>query len=141
MNLEDLLRNWGRYYRDRIHMGQCGSAEGNYRSNWRQWRELGDIPLSTPCDIRMASLVEEAWKKLMPVHQKLLKCTYMMNAPDWFVARKSGVKVWKLAMELAKAHRAIEKHLQIERIYATVSQTVIPHPMRDEAPDGRAQLA
>lgn len=82
MTLDDRLKNWGRWARVGIKLGQCGSAEGNYRSNWRQWLALSDIPHSEPIDAFDAEEVEAAWVRMFDRQEhKLLKLKYVTRLP------------------------------------------------------------
>lgn len=78
MDLDEGLRNWGRCMRGGIKRGQCGSAEGNYRSNWRQWLSLSDIPHTEHCDTLEAERYEAAWSGMQDHREKhLLKLVYV----------------------------------------------------------------
>ena len=83
MTLDDRLRNWGRWARVGIKLAQCGSAEGNYRSNWRQWVAVADITHPEPCDAFDAEEVEAAWVRMSNYREKkLLKLKYVWLLQD-----------------------------------------------------------
>ena len=112
IDTDDRLRNWARCYRDTIHFGSCGSVEGRYRSNWRQWVTLGEIELRPSMDSLDAEIVEQAWRRLIYKYRIILKLCYMTNLPAFIVARKAKVKTWKLEEEYGKAIRAMQISLQ-----------------------------
>jgi len=110
--IEGRLCNWARQYKPGNKIEVCGSIEGKlYRSPWRQWCLLHEIPFNTPIDWKDAEIVERAWVGMLGKPKLLLKYTYMTNFPAHVVARKSGVKVWQLEHELARAKRHIAKLL------------------------------
>lgn len=123
MDLDDRLRNWGRWARSGIKLKACGSAEGRYRSNWRQWIALADISHPEPCDIFDAEAVEAAWVRMADHRQKkLLKLKYVWRLKDSGYMDESGhrvlglcerlrIKLHQLEVESGRAHFHIRKQL------------------------------
>ena len=103
MIIEDRLRNWSAYYRDGHRTCCCGSLEGGFRSNYRQWQEISDIHLTTYIDWRDAEEVEKAWRKLHGRPKILLRMVYMDKCSPELVCRKIGVRRWQYGVELMKA--------------------------------------
>ena len=111
MTLDDRLMNWGRWARVGIKLGQCGSAEGNYRSNWRQWVELKDINLSEEIDAFDAEEVEAAWRTLPNRERKVLKFHYIKRMPLVMIAQRCGIKLHQYDVTFARAHYHIRTSL------------------------------
>jgi hypothetical protein len=111
--LEPRLENWARAQRSSGYApGRASSAEGSFRSGYRESR-------ARPDDIDMfdAALVNEAWKRLMPLDRDVLMMHYVWRAPSSFICRRLKLKqgrgnehVWTFA--LYHAQDAIDRKLQ-----------------------------
>lgn len=108
------LENWGRYYRPYYVYQTCGSAEGNFRSNWRQWVPLGEIPNSEPMDVLDAQKVEIAWKSMELQKQKeVLRYYFIYRAKPHVIARKARCKIWQIDDVLQKAIGSINFRINL----------------------------
>ena len=93
MSLDDRLRNWGRWARGGLKLQTCGSAEGRYRSNWRQWIALSDIAHAEPIDIFDAEEIELAWSGLADFKEKkFLKLLYIFRCDKERVMQRCRIK-------------------------------------------------
>ena len=107
--LETRLENWARAQWSSGGGGSSiASAEGMYRGGG--WREIRAAPPQP--DQRDAALVNEAWKRLMPLDKDVLKMWYVWKAPSSMICRRLRIKQgqgnghhWELA--LSHAQRAI----------------------------------
>ena len=112
MNLDERIRNWVRYFRDRTEYSRCCSIEGKlYQAPWRQWVSLQEIQVPEPIDWRDAEILERAWKVMMGKPKLLIKYYYMTGFPVNVVARKSRIKPWQIEVELARAKRVLQNIL------------------------------
>ena len=106
MSLDDRLRNWGRWARGGLKLQTCGSAEGRYRSNWRQWVRVEDIQQPGQCDIFDAEEVEKAWVRMGDFKEKkLLKLKYVFCLTDEGYTDDDGRFVLGLCQRLRIKHR------------------------------------
>ena len=112
--IENRLENWGRYYRSRMKIEVCGSAEKMYRAPWRQWVPLSDLQALPAVDWRDAELVEQAWRSMSGTPKLLLKYLYMHRIRPEIVCRKCRVKIWHLDHEIRRATLVIQ--VAIDRI-------------------------
>ena len=109
----DRIHNWARAFRPGYVIQTCGSAEGNYRSNWRQWVALQDIPHSEPIDLIDAQRVETAWKGMVSrKHKEALRHHFIYQCPNYVVARKARCKVWQVQELLGNAIGSLNYLLQ-----------------------------
>ena len=116
MSLDNRIRNWVRYYRDRMEYSRCCSIEGKlYQAPWRQWVSLEDIQIPAPIDWRDAEIVERAWRGMMGKQKLLIKFYYMTNFPVHVVCRKVRIKPWQIEVELARARRVLQNTLDNQR--------------------------
>lgn len=112
--LEPRLENWARAQRSGGYSpGRACSAESMYRHE--RHREVKARP--EDIDVADAALVNEAWKRLMPLDKDVLMMHYVWRAPSSFICRKVKLKqgrghehVWDFA--LYHAQQAIERKLQ-----------------------------
>jgi hypothetical protein len=96
MNIDDRLKNWSRYFRDRMKRECCASIEGRmYHAPWRQWVELSDMPMPEPI----------AWRAMMGKSKLILKFTYMANMPSFVVARRCKIKPYQMDETLRNAKK------------------------------------
>lgn len=111
--LEPRLENWARAQRSSGYApATASSAEGMFRSGYRESRARpGDI------DVADAHLVNEAWKRLMPLDKDVLMLHYVWRAPSSFICRRLKLKqgrghghIWDFA--LYHAQEAIDRKLQ-----------------------------
>ncbi|MFM0101984.1 hypothetical protein PQR01_00350 [Paraburkholderia rhynchosiae] len=118
--LEPRLENWARAQRSSGYSpGRAASAEGMWRGGG--WRELRAAPV--PIDAADAALVNDAWKRLMPLDKDVLQMHYVWRAPSAFICRRLKLKqgrdkhgnslahVWDFA--LYHAQNAIDSKLSI----------------------------
>lgn len=104
--LEPRLENWARAQRGSGRTwSRATSAEGMYRGGHR---ELSAPPI--PPDYSDANLVNEAWKRLMPVDRDVLMMHYVWRAPSSFICRRLKLKqgrgmehVWNFALYHAQS--------------------------------------
>ena len=112
--IEDRLENWARHYRERARYECCASLEGRmYHAPWRQWVTLSEISHSSTPDWKDAEQVETAWRSMLGTSKLILKFTYMKRMPDYVIARKSHIPVWKYQESLRKAKNIISYILDI----------------------------
>lgn len=119
--LEDRLDNWARAQWSYGGGGpSIASAEGMYRGGG--WREIKAAPVQP--DQADAVLVNEAWKRLMPLDKDVLKMWYVWKAPSSMICRCLKIKQgranrhhWELA--LWHAHHAIDAMLGDRKALAT----------------------
>jgi hypothetical protein len=112
--LEPRLENWARAQRSSGYTpGRACSAEGMWRGGG--WRELR--PAAPLVDAADAHLVNEGWKRLMPLDKDVLMLHYVWCAPSSFICRRLRLKqgrghehIWDFA--LYHAQEAIDKRLQ-----------------------------
>lgn len=111
--LEARLDNWARAQRSSGYTpGRATSAEGMFRSGYRESRAA---PL--PVDLEDARLVQDAWRRLMPLDKDVLMMHYVWRAPSSFICRRLKLKqgrghghVWEFA--LYHAQQEIAKRLE-----------------------------
>ena len=111
--LERRLENWARAQWSYGGGGpSIASAEGMYRGGG--WREIKAAPIQP--DQADAVLVNEAWKRLMPLDKDVLKMWYVWKAPSSMICRRLKIKQgrerghhWDLA--LSHAQHAIDAML------------------------------
>jgi hypothetical protein len=125
--LESRLENWSRAQRSGggSKGGAC-SAEGMYRRPGVMYR---DAPSSLPSvDLADAYLVNEAWKRLMPLDKDVLMLHYVWRAPSSFICRRLKLKqgrgnehVWDFA--LYHAQQAIWTKLEKSNDGQTAGRT------------------
>jgi toxin CptA len=114
--LEPRLENWARAQSSFGGSGACiASAEGMYRRPGVLYRE--EAIVLPPIDQRDANLVNEAWKRCMPVDRDVLRMHYVWRAHSSFICRRLKLKqgrghehVWDFA--LYHAHQAIAARLE-----------------------------
>ena len=126
--IETRLENWGRYYRSRMKIEVCGSAEKMYRAQWRQWVPLSDLQAPPAVDWRDAELVEQAWRSMSGTPKLLLKLTYMHRFPSYVVCRKCGVKIWRLGIEIRRSRNIIKEVLDNLDRESTIAGNSRPPP-------------
>ncbi|HDR9075899.1 TPA: hypothetical protein QDA97_004712 [Burkholderia vietnamiensis] len=110
--LEPRLENWAKAQRSSGYApAGAGSAEGMYRSGFRESCEGGD-----GIDLADARAVNDAWKRLMPLDKDVLLMHYVWRAHSSFICRRLKLKqgrghehVWDFA--LLHAQRAIAQLL------------------------------
>lgn len=122
MSLDDRIKNWVRYYRDRMEYSRCCSIEGKlYQAPWRQWATLQEIQIPAPIDWRDAEIVERAWRGMMGKPKLLIKFYYMTNFPVHIVCRKVRIKPWQIEVELARARRVLQQAIDFQsgKVYAS----------------------
>lgn len=114
MDIVKRLENWGRYYRPYYVYKTCGSAEGDFRSNWRQWVPLNEIPNPEPMDVLDAQEIEDAWKTMVSTKQKeVLRYYFIYQAKPHIIARKARCRVWQIDGVLEKAIGSISFRLNL----------------------------
>ena len=114
MEIIDRLENWGRYYRPYYVYQTCGSAEGMFRSNWRQWVPLSEIPNPEPMDVLDAKKIEIAWQSMSIQKQKeVLRYHFIYRAKPHIIARKARCRIWQLDGVLEKAIASISFRLNL----------------------------
>lgn len=106
------LENWAAAQRSRPRQGAAESIEGRYRSGYR---ESNARP--TELDLIDAALVNEAWKRCVPLERDILQLHYVWRAHSDFICRRLRIKhrpasIWEFA--LAHAHSAIARRIAIE---------------------------
>jgi hypothetical protein len=87
------LTSWGRWMRRRQARVRCGSAEGQYRSPWRQWHypsieELMPAPLDEACFWAM----ERAMLTIAELHRKMLVAHYVSQSNPHATCRKVKIR-------------------------------------------------
>jgi hypothetical protein len=98
-SLESRLENWARAQWSSGGGGSSiASAEGMYRGGG--WREIRAAPPQP--DQHDAALVNEAWKRLMPLDKDVLKMWYVWRAHSDFICRR--LKLVKPFPVIADAH-------------------------------------
>lgn len=104
-DLIERIENWAAAQRSTGGKGPViGSIEGRYR------KHSPEASSDPAIDMADAALVNEAWKRCMPLERDILRWHYVRRAHRDIVCRKLCIKhsppsVWEIA--LAKAHRAI----------------------------------
>ena len=109
--LEARLENWARAQRSSGYSpGRATSAEGMFRTGYRESRAM-----PTPVDTEDARIVQDAWRRLMPLDKDVLMMHYVWRAPSSFICRRLKLKqgrgnehVWTFALwhaQQAIAHR------------------------------------
>lgn len=119
--LERRLENWARAQWSSGGGGpSIASAEGMYRGGG--WREIKAAPIQP--DQADAVLVNEAWKRLMPLDKDVLKMWYVWKAPASMICRRLKIKqgrghehIWEFA--LSHAQQAIDVMLFDRKALAT----------------------
>jgi hypothetical protein len=104
--LEGRLDNWARAQRSSGYVPATAcSAEGMFRSGYRESRARPD-----DVDYADAALVNEAWKRLMPLDRDVLMMHYVWRAPSSFICRRLKLKqgrghghVWEFALYHAQS--------------------------------------
>lgn len=111
--LEPRLENWARAQHSSGYApGRAASAEGMWRGGgWRELKASGPL-----IDAGDADLVNEAWKRLMPMDKDVLMLHYVWRAPSSFICRRLKLKqgrgkehVWEFA--LFHAHQSVNDKL------------------------------
>jgi toxin CptA len=111
--LESRLENWARAQRSSGYQGgRAASAEGAFRGGRRELR-----PAPQPVDAGDAHLVNEAWKRLMPLDKDVLMLHYVWRAHSSFICRRLKIRqgrgrehAWDFALH--HAHQAIDDKLR-----------------------------
>lgn len=133
MDLEARLRNWGRWARGGIKLQTCGSAEKFFRSNWRQWCSLQDIPYSAPMDVMDAELIEKVMRYLSVKERKAAKLRYVYRMDDYMAARRVGVKAHHVESFWAKLHYHIKNILDKQSVlWLNNAKSIKPRPLDGE---------
>lgn len=99
--LEARLENWARAQRSSGYTpGRATSAEGMFRTGYRESRAA---PI--PPDYADAAIVNDAWKRLMPLDKDVLMMHYVWRAPSSFICRRLKLKqgrgnehIWTFAL-------------------------------------------
>lgn len=87
-DLKDILKNWGRWARDKRHLNHCASLEHRYRSPQTWWPE----DPKTECDILQAIAVQKVIARLGHDPAWALTFAYCYPGFDrWKAARHCGV--------------------------------------------------
>jgi toxin CptA len=112
--LEARLDNWAAAQRSAERQGRAESIEGRFQSGYR---ESNARP--SEIDHADARLVNEAWKRCVPLEKEILRMHYVWRAHSSFICRRLRLKqgkghthVWEFA--LAHAQRAIAIRIAIE---------------------------
>lgn len=121
--LSDRLRNWARWARGGYALKSCGSAEGNYRANWRQWLTLQEIGCPDPIDTFDAMTVEQAWRRCSHKTKMLLKYRYIWKAPDDYICRNTRVKPININRAISRARFELKNTLYALTVYKNTSIT------------------
>jgi toxin CptA len=112
--LEARLENWAAAQRS------IGSARPDIGSIEGRYRKHSPEACSDPrIDLADAHIVNEAWKRCVPLEKEILRMHYVWRAHSSFICRQMRMKqgkghthVWEFA--LAHAHRAIAIRIAIE---------------------------
>lgn len=106
--IRERLENWGRAYRDRNNIRRsCGSAEGRFRSNWRQWAPLHEITYSHGVDPNDARIINKAWQMMLGTSKDLLRYHYALELPQNVSARRCRFKPHQFDARLKHAEEFI----------------------------------
>lgn len=122
--LDDRLQNWARWARVGYKLMHAGSAEGRYRSNWRQWVPLHEIEVKVAIDPLDAWDVELAWRQCHHRHKVLLKLRYIWRAADTILAHRARVKIWQLDIHMGRALRELDGVLTRQKNRDMVTQNL-----------------
>lgn len=88
--MDAILRNWGRWVRDREIQGHCASIEHRYRPRWRPdsaptgWGDWLTTPvhgLLPSVDPLLALAVERTMRHVPTDHRRALKLHYVLRMP------------------------------------------------------------
>lgn len=122
--LIERINNWARWARVGYKLMHCGSAEGRYRSNWRQWVPLHEIEVKVAIDPLDAWEVELAWRACHHRHKTLLRLRYIWRAADPVMAQRARVKIWQLDLHMGRALRELDGVLTRQKNRDMVTQNL-----------------
>jgi DNA-directed RNA polymerase specialized sigma24 family protein len=101
------LDAWGRWSRIRRGSATCGSAEGQYRANWRQWHyptveEMMPQPLA-----RDMLAIDRAVVRLPIAYLELIRSHYVAKLPASTIRRRLSVNRDQLEAHLYRARQMV----------------------------------
>lgn len=113
-DLTSRLENWAAAQRSLGgHGPDIGSVEGRYR------KHSPEASTDPRIDVADARLVNEAWKRCVPLEKEILRMHYVWRAHSSFICRRLRLKqgkgqahVWEFALD--HAHQAIARRIAIE---------------------------